>query len=46
METKFNWKLKNNAGNRVARGIYVFRLEAVDGAGNRANAVGKILVVD
>ena len=40
------WGLKNNAGNRVARGIYVFRLEAVDGAGNRANAVGKILVVD
>ena len=40
------WKLRNNAGNRVARGIYVFRLEAVDGAGNRANAVGKILVVD
>ena len=40
------WGLKNNAGNRVARGIYVFRLEAVDGAGNRANVVGKILVVD
>ncbi len=40
------WGLKNSAGNRVARGIYVFRLEAVDGAGNRANAVGKILVVD
>ncbi len=41
-----SWQLKNSAGNRVARGIYVFRLEAVDGAGNRANAVGKILVVD
>ncbi len=41
-----SWQLKNSAGNRVARGIYVFRLEAVDGAGNRANVVGKILVVD
>ncbi len=40
------WQLKNNAGNRVARGIYVFRLEAIDAAGNTANAIGKILVVD
>ena len=40
------WNLKNQAGTAVARGLYVFRLEAVNEAGNRANAVGKILVVD
>ena len=45
-DTQINWKLKNQAGTPVARGLYVFRLEAVNGAGNRANAVGKILVVD
>ncbi len=45
-DTHINWKLKNQAGTPVARGLYVFRLEAVNGAGNRANAVGKILVVD
>ena len=45
-DTRIKWNLKNQAGNSVARGIYVFRLEAVNGAGNRANAVGKVLVVD
>ena len=45
-DTHINWKLKNQAGTPVARGLYVFRLEAVNGAGNRANSVGKILVVD
>ncbi len=40
------WNLENQAGNRVARGLYVFRLEAVNAAGNSANAVGKVLVVD
>ena len=40
------WNLENQAGNSVARGLYIFRLEAVNAAGNRANAVGKILVVD
>ena len=40
------WDLRNQAGNQVARGIYVFRLEAVNASGNRANVVGKVLVVD
>ena len=40
------WDLRNQAGNSVARGIYVFRLEAVNATGNRANVVGKVLVVD
>ena len=40
------WDLRNQAGNPVARGIYVFRLEAVNATGNRANVVGKVLVVD
>ena len=40
------WNLENQAGVAVARGIYVFRLEAVNAAGNRANVVGKVLVVD
>ena len=40
------WDLRNQAGNSVARGIYVFRLEAVNASGNRANVVGKVLVVD
>ena len=38
------WNLENQAGASVARGIYVFRLEAVNSAGNHAN--GKVLVVD
>ncbi len=45
-DSRIKWNLENRAGNSVARGIYVFRLEAVNGAGNRANAVGKVLVVD
>ena len=40
------WNLENQAGNTVARGLYIFRLEAVNAAGNRANTVGKVLVVD
>ena len=45
-DTQIKWNLENQSGTAVARGLYVFRLEAVNGAGNRANAVGKILVVD
>jgi methionine-rich copper-binding protein CopC len=45
-DTQVKWNLKNQSGTAVARGLYVFRLEAVNGAGNSANAVGKILVVD
>ena len=40
------WNLENQVGTSVARGLYVFRLEAVNAAGNRANIVGKVLVVD
>ncbi len=41
------WNLKNQAGAAVARGIYIFRLEAEDIATkNRSNAVGKILVIE
>ena len=40
------WNLENQAGNLVARGLYIFRLEAINAAGNSANAVGKVLVVE
>ena len=40
------WNLENQARTPVARGLYIFRLEAVNAAGNSANAVGKVLVVD
>ncbi len=40
------WNLENQAGNAVARGLYIFRLEAINAAGNSANAVGKVLVVE
>ena len=41
------WNLTNQSGVDVARGIYIFRLEAEDVVtSNRTNAVGKIVVVE
>ena len=41
------WDLTNQSGVDVARGIYIFRLEAEDVVtSNRTNAVGKIVVVE
>ena len=41
------WNLKNQAGAAVARGVYIFRLEAEDIATkNLSNAVGKMLVIE
>ncbi|MCZ6678976.1 MAG: Ig-like domain repeat protein, partial [Candidatus Poribacteria bacterium] len=41
------WDLKNQSGADVARGVYIFRLEAEDTVtNNRTNAVGKLLVVE
>ncbi len=45
-DAEIKWNLDNQAGTPVARGIYVFRLEATNATGNSANAVGKLLVVD
>ena len=39
------WNLKNDSNRSVARGIYIFRLEAIRGDDN-ANVIGKILVVE
>ena len=41
------WDLKNQAGAAVARGVYIFRLEAEDvETKTRSNAVGKMLVIE
>ncbi len=41
------WNLENQSGTDVARGVYIFRLEAQrTGTEERTNAVGKILVVE
>ena len=41
------WDLTNQSGVDVARGIYIFRLEAEDVVtSNRTNVVGKIVVVE
>ena len=41
------WDLKNQAGAAIARGVYIFRLEAEDIATqNLSNAVGKLLVIE
>ena len=43
-EITVTWDLKNKSGADVARGVYLFRIEADDGE-NKANEIGKILVV-
>ena len=41
------WNLENQSGASVARGVYIFRLEAEHpDTKTRTNAVGKILVVE
>ena len=46
-DKEVRWDLTNQSGTDVARGIYIFRLEAEDVVtSNRTNAVGKIVVVE
>ena len=46
-DNKVRWDLTNQSGTDVARGIYIFRLEAEDVVtSNYTNAVGKIVVVE
>ena len=46
-DNEVRWDLTNQSGTDVARGIYIFRLEAEDAVtSNRTNAVGKIVVVE
>ena len=46
-DNKVRWDLTNQSGTDVARGIYIFRLEAEDVVtSNRTNAIGKIVVVE
>lgn len=46
-DNEVTWDLTNQSGTDVARGIYIFRLEAEDiVTSNRTNAVGKIVVVE
>ena len=46
-DNEVRWDLTNQSGIDVARGIYIFRLEAEDVVtSNRTNAVGKIVVVE
>ena len=45
-DTTLKWNLSNSSGSKVARGIYLFRLEIVNGEDESSNTVGKILVVE
>ena len=46
-DNEVRWDLTNQSGTDVARGIYIFRLEAEDVVtSNYTNAVGKIVVVE
>ena len=46
-DNEVRWDLTNQSGTDVARGIYIFRLEAEDVVtSNRTNAIGKIVVVE
>ena len=45
-DTTLKWNLSNSSGSKVARGIYFFRLEIVNGEDESSNTVGKILVVE
>ncbi len=47
IDSEVMWDLTNQSGTDVARGIYIFRLEAEDVVtSNRTNAVGKLVVVE
>ena len=46
-DNEVRWDLTNQSGTDVARGIYIFRLEAEDVVtSNRTNAIGKVVVVE
>ena len=46
-DNEVRWDLTNQSGTDVARGIYIFRLEAEDVVtSNHTNAIGKIVVVE
>ena len=46
-DNEVRWDLTNQSGTDIARGIYIFRLEAEDVVtSNRTNALGKIVVVE
>ena len=44
VEQGLSWDLKDHGLNRVERGIYIYRVEYVDGEGHRRAASGRLAV--